>query len=107
VRGVEGEAENANFRDSSSGLPLAPTTVAAGVGVGLAVAVWTQEHEVLEAVVVPFAIDVMKGERERVALPVDQPTALAHVLLEALFDQSSLDVVARTIRARDEQFRKY
>jgi len=46
--------------------------VTTGVVVGLAVAIGTKKHEILETVVVPVAVDVMERECQGPTLPIDQ-----------------------------------
>jgi hypothetical protein len=57
--------------------------VAPGEVLRLAVAVRAEELEVLEAVVLAAAVDVVQGEAERLAVPLRDPAQLARVRLDA------------------------
>jgi hypothetical protein len=60
-------------------------------------AVRTQKDEVLEPVVEPVPVDVMKRHRQRLTEPGVDATALATVLLEPLGEQPLLEM--RPVRA--------
>jgi len=44
-------------------------------------AVWTENDEILKAVVAPVTVDVVQGHRKPASPPVGQPAFLASVLL--------------------------
>jgi hypothetical protein len=66
----------------------------------LSVAIWAQELEVLDPVVVAVAIDVMKRHRQWRAQPLGDATG--PLLLEARGEQATFEVVPVHAAARDE-----
>jgi len=67
------------------------------------VAVRAQELEILEAVVEPIAVDVVKLHVERLPVPLADPAPLAAVVLEACLDQTRLEIPSAASSVGDEQ----
>src|SRR5438128_746935 len=72
--------------------PAAPVT--AGEALGLAVAVGAQQLQVLQAVVVSVAVDVMKGKGQRLAEPSIDATTSAAWIEQARADEPQLQVAS-------------
>lgn len=73
---------------------LSRSSVAPGVCLSLAVAVWAQQLEVLDAVVEPIAVDGVQLHRDRLATSFGQAAALTRAILEAQPDQPQFEVTS-------------
>src|SRR3954447_24804482 len=56
------------------------------------VAVRAEDHEVLKAVVLTDAVDVVQLQRDRLPTPLAEPARLARIRLESLGDQAVADL---------------
>jgi len=79
---------------------MAAALVARAPRIGLAVAVGTQQPQVLQAVVQTVPVDVMQFQRQRPATPIGQAAGLAPPPLEPRHQQPRLDVLARPSSSR-------
>ena len=69
-------------------------------------AVGTDDPEIGQSIVVSSPVDVIELERDRSAVPSRPSAHLAHMMLETLSDQTSLETVGLPRSSLDEQFRE-
>ena len=69
----------------------------------LAVAVGTEQPEILKPVVVGYAVDVVERERQRPVAPLGEPALFTFVLLQALADQAPFEVEPMGPTALDQK----